>query len=346
VATLACRRRASACRRPSAGRSRRQLAGMRRSNSARLAGQAARRFPRPCGPLAERRACAPGVENRRTESRRAVGQPSALRVAAISSAPSGEPCTLLVPALVGAPKPMVVLQAISVGGRTPCALRSPRKSRRDHGRRGDGVPAEALKRASWSVESASDTAPSMVMLLSSQSTISLLSFRWPASDRLLADAFHQAAVAGQHIGVVIDEIVAELGVELALGDGHADGVGDALAERAGGGLDAGGVAIFGVAGGLRAELAEILDLVDRHVLVAESDRAANRAASSRGRPTARSGRGPASSGRRIELHDLGEQHRGDVGRAHRQAGMAGIGLLDRIHGQGADGVGHSPSWRR
>ena len=28
-------------------------------------------------------------------------------------------------------------------------------------------------------------------------------------DRLLADAFHQAAVAGQHIGVVVDEVVAE-----------------------------------------------------------------------------------------------------------------------------------------
>ena len=29
-------------------------------------------------------------------------------------------------------------------------------------------------------------------------------------DRFLADAFHQAAVAGQHIGVVVDEVVAEL----------------------------------------------------------------------------------------------------------------------------------------
>jgi hypothetical protein len=35
--------------------------------------------------------------------------------AAISSLPSGEPCTLAVPCLVGAPKPIVVLQAISEG---------------------------------------------------------------------------------------------------------------------------------------------------------------------------------------------------------------------------------------
>jgi hypothetical protein len=56
---------------------------------------------------------------------------------------------------------------------------------------------------------------------------------------------------------------------LALGDGEADRIGDALAERAGGRLDAGGEVVFGVAGGLGAELAELLDLVDRHVLVAE-----------------------------------------------------------------------------
>ena len=28
-------------------------------------------------------------------------------------------------------------------------------------------------------------------------------------DRFLADAFHQAAVAGDHVGAVVDEIVAE-----------------------------------------------------------------------------------------------------------------------------------------
>ena len=48
------------------------------------------------------------------------------------------------------------------------------------------------------------------------------------------------------VGVVIDDGVVRL-VELGqrlFGDGEADGIGDALAERAGGGLDAGGVAVF------------------------------------------------------------------------------------------------------
>ena len=40
----------------------------------------------------------------------------------------------------------------------------------------------ARKRAAWSSELLSSTGPSMVMRLSSHSTISLLRFRWPASE--------------------------------------------------------------------------------------------------------------------------------------------------------------------
>jgi hypothetical protein len=43
----------------------------------------------------------------------------------------------------------------------------------------------------------------------------------------------------------------------------------------------------------------------------------------------------------VEFQELGEQHGGDIGRAHRQAGMAGIGLLDGIHRQRADRIGHT-----
>ena len=112
-------------------------------------------------------------------------------------------------------------------------------------------------------------------------------------DRFLADALHQVAVGGEHVGRVIDDVVAEQRGEVALGDRHADGIGKPLAERTGRGLDAGRVAVFGMAGRERAELAEALDLADRHRLVAERDRAARRSASSRGRPRARSGRGRA-----------------------------------------------------
>ena len=92
---------------------------MRRSNSARCVGRRARRGAASQALRAALRALAggaPGVEHVGRESRtaRAV-QPSFSRAPSISSAPSGEPCALAVPALVGAPKPMVVWQAISVG---------------------------------------------------------------------------------------------------------------------------------------------------------------------------------------------------------------------------------------
>ena len=51
----------------------------------------------------------------------------------------------------------------------------------------------------------------------------------------------QVAVGADAVGPVVDDGVAgavELGGQPALGDGHADGVGEALAERAGGRLDA------------------------------------------------------------------------------------------------------------
>jgi len=58
-------------------------------------------------------------------------------------------------------------------------------------------------------------------------------------NRLLADALHEVAVRRDDIGAVIDHVGAEFRGEMALRDRHADRVGEALAERAGGGLHAG-----------------------------------------------------------------------------------------------------------
>ena len=73
------------------------------------------------------------------------------------------------------------------------------------------------------------TLPSIVMPLSSYSAISLFSFH-AAGQRagLVADAFHQAAVAEEHVGVVVDDGVAgavELLRQQLLGQRHADGIG-------------------------------------------------------------------------------------------------------------------------
>ncbi len=131
--------------------------------------------------------------------------------------------------------------------------------------------------------------------------------------RLAADALHHAAVAAQRVDVVVEDVEAgpvEVPGQPIGGDRHADAVGDALAERAGRGLDPRGQMVFGMARAFAAELAEMLQVVERHrgraeALVFRVDRgdagqmqAANRAASRRGPRTARNGRGWARSGRR------------------------------------------------
>ncbi len=98
----------------------------RRSKSARLSAASA------CT-RCDQAACAacPRLPAARQNPRASAGtsngasdQPSALRAPVISSAPSGEPCDEALPALVGAPKPMVVRQAIIDGRSDVCAASS------------------------------------------------------------------------------------------------------------------------------------------------------------------------------------------------------------------------------
>ena len=110
-------------------------------------------------------------------------QPSFSRAPATSSLPSGEPCVAAVPALVGAPKPMIVLQAIIEG--LSVTLRALRMARWTAS---GSCPSTACtcqpaaaKRFLWSSEVLSEVGPSIEMPLSSNSTISRPSPRWPAS---------------------------------------------------------------------------------------------------------------------------------------------------------------------
>ena len=80
--------------------------------------------------------------------------------------------------------------------------------------------------------------------------------------RFVRDALHEAAVAGDHEGVVVLGLGAEAGAQIGFGDRHADGVGEALSERPGGDLDTGGVARLGVAGRRGVPLSELLQVVE------------------------------------------------------------------------------------
>ncbi|EGY00759.1 hypothetical protein AZA_89242 [Nitrospirillum viridazoti Y2] len=156
---------------------------------------------------------------------------------------------------------------------------------------------------------------------------------------LMADTFLQAAVTGDDIGVVVHQGVAEAGVQVTLRQGHAHGGGDALAQRAGGHLDAAGHAVFRVAGGAGAQLAELLDLLQINVLIPrEVEQRVDQHGAMAGRQHEAVAVGPIRA-LGIELQELGEQHGGDIGHAHGHAGMARLGRFHGVHGQDADGGG-------
>ena len=86
------------------------------------------------------------------------------------------------------------------------------------------------------------------------------------------DAFHQAAVAEEDVGAMVDDLVARtvefVGQQL-FRHRHADGVGDALAERSGGGLDPRRVAVFRVPRRLAVQLAEVLQIINRKIVTGQ-----------------------------------------------------------------------------
>ena len=139
----------------------------------------------------------------------------------------------------------------------------------------------------------------------------------------------------------LDDLLAEFGGQHLLRQRHADRGRDALAERAGRGLDALGVEVLGMARRQRSELAEVLDLVERHVLVAgEIQQRIEQHRAVAGRQHEAVAVRPVRIGG-VEFQELREQHGGDVGGAHRQAGMAGFRLLDGVHGEATDRIGHT-----
>jgi len=98
-----------------------------------------------------------------------------------------------------------------------------------------------------------------------------------------------------------------------------------------------------VARGDRAHLAEALDLLDGHRLVAEEmeERIEHHRAMAGGQHEAVAV-GPAGIGG-IEFEEAREQHRGDIGGAHGRPGMARLRRLDGVHRQRADGIARR-SW--
>ena len=94
----------------------------------------------------------------------------------------------------------------------------------------------------------------------------------------MADALHQATIAQEGVGVVVYHLKAravELLCQQLFSQCHAHCVGNALAQRASGGLNAGGDAHFRVTWCFAVQLAKVLQLVHRQVVASEVQQRVN-----------------------------------------------------------------------
>ena len=129
----------------------------------------------------------------------------------------------------------------------------------------------------------------------------------------------------------------ELVAQAALGDGHPDGVGEALAERAGGRLDARCQAVLGVAGRDAAPLAERLEVLERDLVAGQVEERVEQHAGVAGGQHEPVAIGPVGARRRV-AQEPRPDHVGHRRGAHRRARVPGIGLLDGVDRERPDGV--------
>ncbi len=153
-------------------------------------------------------------------------------------------------------------------------------------------------------------------------------------------ALLDVAVAGDREGAVVDQVVpgaVVTGGQHRLGEREADRHRDALAERAGGGLDPGRVAALGVPGGRAAQLAEVLQVVERQPVAGQVERRVEQHRGVAGREHEAVAVEPVRVGR-VVLHDARVEQIRERGERHGRAGMPRLRLLHGVHRQGADRV--------
>ena len=139
----------------------------------------------------------------------------------------------------------------------------------------------------------------------------------------MRNAFHQAAVAEEHVREVIDDRMTraiELRREGFLGQGHADRRGQPLAQRTGRGLDAEPRIVLGMPRRVRAELTELLQILDADRIAAEVQHGVQQ----HRRVAVREHETITIEPQRIGwvvLQLLAPEHLGDVRHAHGRSGM-------------------------
>ncbi len=126
--------------------------------------------------------------------------------------------------------------------------------------------------------------------------------------------------------------------EVFFGQRHAYGVGNALPERAGGRFHAGCVAVFGVAGGAAAPLAEIFEFVERQVVAVQVQQAVDQHTAVAGGEHKAVAVGPFGVGG-VMFQKFRPEYGCHVGHAERHARVTGIGGFHAVNGESADGIG-------
>ena len=155
--------------------------------------------------------------------------------------------------------------------------------------------------------------------------------------RLVADALHEAAVAGDRPDVVVDERRAEAVAQEALGDGHADAFAKPWPSGPGRDLDAHRVPGLGVARRQRVERTERLEVVEIEAVAAQVEHRVlqdRRVAVGQDEAVAV---GPRRVGR-VVLHDPAVEHVGERGERHGGALVPALGVERSIHGEATDDV--------
>ena len=152
---------------------------------------------------------------------------------------------------------------------------------------------------------------------------------------LVRNAFHQIAIAAQHIGVVIHNLVAGLVVdraEVPLGHRHADAHRKALAQRTRRYLYPIGVTEFGMPRRPRMPLAKALQIVNRHLVPGKKQRGVKQGRSVPIRQDEAIAVRPLRS-RRVVLHRFVKKKIGYRCTAQRRARMTALGLLHLVNSQ-------------
>jgi len=160
------------------------------------------------------------------------------------------------------------------------------------------------------------------------------------TDRFVVDPFHQAAITGDNPCLVIDQLIAEVCVQMPLCKRHTYRSSEPLAQRAGRRLNAFQLEIFRMPGARRTELTERPDVFHRRALIAgQMEQRIDQHRTMTGRQHEPVAICPFR-GLGIIFQIVAEQHRGHVRHPHRHPRMAAVGSLYRIHGERSDGVCH------